>query len=172
MLKSRESPIKDMKRKHKTKKQNEDLDISRRKTILCESNDKLKNDLKRSITRQRTQDPSTEQNILLATNDNKKPFSRNGGYSNLGDPLEELKKDVNQRSNKIMNYALVSPIIQRHERTPSFINKLPTEIKQNMITATLSNASDNSKSNFLSVGDNYVENNVPPPKVIKEDEKA
>lgn len=80
------------------------------------------------IKRQKTQ--VVTKSKLLAAMDTLKGFSRLDSVAYQNDQLENLRKNVTRSTSKIIQYALNSPIVQKHERTPSFINKLPTELKQ------------------------------------------
>lgn len=143
-LKAKDSTIKESKKRINASF-NADLDHIRRKTIMCESTDKLKNDLKTSLTRQKTQDPTPQTQKLLSSPS--KPLS-----THCPSPLETIKKQMDQCDTKILNFALIAPTVQRHERTPSFLNKLPMDLKKTLGQPALS---ENSKSNFLEVGDSY-----------------
>jgi hypothetical protein len=144
---------KEAKRRMKNKKSNANMDMDRRKTIMWHSTNNLQNELKNSIHRQRTHDPQSSTDQLFSPIEKKKPSFRYKESSNWLDPLDEIKKDVENASKKIQNYALINPIIQRHERTSSFLHKLPIELKNSLFNNLSNNDSDASKSNYLSLGD-------------------
>jgi len=51
---------------------------------------------------------------------------------------------------KLKQYALMSPIVQNHERTPSFISKLPGDLRRSLLNGSENN-SNKSKTNFLGI---------------------
>lgn len=102
---------------------------------MCKSTNHLKNSVSASLKRQKTQDP-TSKNFALVMGDSKSVNLSRFNKSNHGDPLDEISRAVSKNENKLMTYALTSPIVQKHERTPSFLNKLPFEIKNTIINNT------------------------------------
>ena len=103
---------------------------------------------KEKLKRLRTVEPNSR-SAQFNINDLRSNASKNGKGSNFADALEDIKKTVNQSVNKIIAFTLHSPInnkkkwnqsssqmnshlgiVQKHERTASFLNKLPFELKE------------------------------------------
>ena len=93
------------------------------------------------IKRQRTQDVC-QNNQLMVTKELKAGGSRYDAMSNLGEQIEDFKKSVSKCEDKLIQYTLHSPIVQKHERTPSFLNKLPVNLK-NLINNNEGGVSEN-----------------------------
>lgn len=130
--------------------------MDKRKTIICKSTDNLNKDIAKELLREKTQDLLNESQILVF------PTQQKAGNSHIGDHYH-LKKDIAQSSNRMMNFVMKSPIastndnlnlssISRHERTPSFINKLPVDLKN----CLLIDLDAKSNSNILNIGDNHL----------------
>lgn len=151
--------IKEGPRKKHKPKETVQIEMDRRKTILCQSTNNLNKDITKELMRQKTQDPLNKSQVLFV------PSQEKTGNSLIGDSYD-LKRNIAQASNRIMNFVVKNPIpstgnnlnlssISKHERTPSFINKLPVDLKNCLLKDMDSKSSDKSHSNFLNIGENH-----------------
>ena len=117
------------------------------KTITAQSEVGLsENKSINKIRSQRTQE-AWQQNSLIITKELKAGGSRYDSMPNYGEQIEGLKRSVLKWEDKLLQYILHSPIVQKHERTPSFMNKLPIGLKNLIHTNEGSGEENNLGSN-------------------------
>ena len=98
------------------------------------------------IKRQKTQDV-WQQNLLITTKESKAGGSRCDAMSNYGEQIGDLKRNFLKWEDKLWQYTLHSPIVKKHERTPSFANKLSIGMKNLIHNNEGNDAKDNLGSN-------------------------